>query len=231
MGLSPRFKHCATISILAELTSVVGDRMRASVLTVLAASVLAVLSGCSHPAFTGTLNETGSGGPTPPAGAPNVTSLNPSSVTAGGPAFTLTVGGVNFAPGDSVIWGGVTGCIPISTYISSTEMQAQIPAPCIAQPGGVGVEVEPANPAPLQFGGEFTVTAPPAPGSAGFTVTHVSIQANDMVWDPTSQQIYLSVASANGTNGSTITALNPLNGQLGISQNAGGEPHRLAVCC
>lgn len=67
-------------------------------------------------------------------------------------------------------------------------------------------------------------------GNSAFTMSKIDIQANDMVWDPTSQQIYLSVISGNGTNGNTITTLDPSTGQFGISQSASSDPdHRLAL--
>lgn len=50
-----------------------------------------------------------------------------------------------------------------------------------------------------------------------------------MVWDPVSQQIYLSVASASGSNASTVTALNPQTAVLGSSVSPGDEPGTLAL--
>ena len=154
-----------------------------------------------------------------------VTSLSPASVAAGGPAFTLTVTGKNFAPSMTVGGIGTTG----TTYVSSTEMQAQVPASAIASPGTVTVIAVTSPPSTLNFGASFTITNAAAPGDSGFSISNVAIQANDMVWDPTSQQMYLSVLGSNGTNGNTITSLNPANAQLGISQAAGGTPDKLAI--
>ena len=126
----------------------------------------------------------------------------------------MTVGGI-----------GTTG----TTYVSSTEMQAQVPASAIASPGTVTVIAVTSPPSTLNFGASFTITNAAAPGDSGFSISNVAIQANDMVWDPTSQQMYLSVLGSNGTNGNTITALNPANAQLGISQAAGGTPDKLAI--
>ncbi len=135
--------------------------------------------------------------------------------------FTLTVNGVNFTSSTVVVWNGTD---LTTTQVSSTELQAQIPASLIAVPNTVTVSVTPAE--TINYVATFTITPTPL---AGNTVTAVDIQANDMVWDPVSQQIYLSVSSSNGANGDTITALNPSTGQLGISQNAGGEPDMLAL--
>jgi IPT/TIG domain len=185
----------------------------------------ALLSGCGSQ-FNGAANTGGGAGPTPPAGSPTITSLSPSTAVAGGPSFTVTVTGTNFASTDTVEWNFT----PLSsTYISPTEMQAQVPASLIATPGGVSVIVATVPPQTMNFGGSFTIEVPPLSGNTEFTLTTVQIEANDMVWDPVSQQIYLSVPSSNGTNGNSITALNPSSGQLGVSQPAGSSPDRLAV--
>jgi hypothetical protein len=154
-----------------------------------------------------------------------VTAVSPASVVAGGPAFTLTVTGKNFAQGMTVGGIGTTS----TTYVSSTEMQAQVPASAIANPGSLTIIAVTSPPSTLNFGATFTITVPPLSGNSGFTVSNVAIQANDMVWNPSTQQIYLSVLGSNGTNGNTITALNPANAQLGVSQAAGGTPDKLAI--
>jgi IPT/TIG domain len=57
-------------------------------------------------------------------GAPTLTSISPTSVTAGGPAFTLTAVGTNFASNAVVLWNGAT---LTTTVVSGTEVQAAIP--------------------------------------------------------------------------------------------------------
>ncbi|MDQ2833132.1 MAG: hypothetical protein M3Y50_05170, partial [Acidobacteriota bacterium] len=56
-----------------------------------------------------------------------------------------------------------------------------------------------------------------------------AVAANDMAWDQMDQQFYLSVASANGIDANSITALNPQTGVLGASIATGSEPGKLAV--
>lgn len=192
------------------------------VLTVL---VLDGLAGCGGAKFTGTLCET-CGTPEPPAGTPYITSVNPASVVAGDPTFTLAVTGKNFQPNTTVLWGGQDQSLA-TTYMSSTELTAQVPASLIANPGSISIIPSPVT--TLNFGAALTITVPPLSGNTAFTVSSVSIQANDMALDLSSQQIYLSVASSNSTNADTIIALNPATGQFGVAQNAGGEPHHLAV--
>jgi hypothetical protein len=74
---------------------------------------------------------------------PSMTSLSPSSATAGGPGFTLTVTGANFVPGSVVRWNGVSRP---TTYVRSTQLQAAIPASDISSAGTAQVTVF--NPAP-----------------------------------------------------------------------------------
>ena len=73
-----------------------------------------------------------------PAGTPSVTSLAPSTITAGGASFMLTVNGSNFGAGSQVQWNGTS--LP-TTVVSATELQAQVDASLIASPGIVAVTV------------------------------------------------------------------------------------------
>jgi hypothetical protein len=77
---------------------------------------------------------------------PAITSLNPTSTTALGAAFTLTVNGTNFISGSSnsvVRWNGTDRT---TTYVSTTQLTATITAADIATGGTVAVTVF--NPTP-----------------------------------------------------------------------------------
>ena len=74
---------------------------------------------------------------------PVLNSLNPSSAIAGGPAFTLTVGGNNFASGSIVAWNGVNRT---TTFVSSSQLTAAIPAADIVALGTASINV--LNPGP-----------------------------------------------------------------------------------
>src|SRR5579862_2378339 len=72
-----------------------------------------------------------------------VSSLSPTSAVAGGPAFTLTVTGQNFTPQSSVLWNGN---FHPTTYLSATQLSAQIATADIATAGSVPVSVsDPVN--------------------------------------------------------------------------------------
>jgi len=97
---------------------------------------------------------------------PNETSLSPSNTAAGGPGFQLTVGGTNFVQGSVVSWNDSPRT---TTYVSSTQLQAQILASDIATVGYYKVRVN--NPPP--GGGNsnrmtFTVNNP-VPGIGSLT--------------------------------------------------------------
>ena len=72
-----------------------------------------------------------------PAG-PTLTTLSPSSAAAGGPDFTLTVNGSNFASGSVVRWNGADRP---TTFVSATRLNATIPAADIAAAGTASVTV------------------------------------------------------------------------------------------
>jgi len=77
----------------------------------------------------------------PATTGPTISSLNPSSATAGGAAFTLTVNGTNFVNGSTVRWNGANRT---TTYVSATQLKAAITAADIAKAGTAAVTV--ANP-------------------------------------------------------------------------------------
>ena len=87
-----------------------------------------------------------------------ITSLSPSSATAGGAAFTLTVNGTNFLPTSLVNFNGAPRT---TTFVSSTQITAEITAADIAVAGTPSVTVT--NPAPgggISAGATFTVNNP-----------------------------------------------------------------------
>jgi hypothetical protein len=74
---------------------------------------------------------------------PHITSISPTTLTEGGPAFTLTVNGTGFIQNDSIVWNGDTGPFPggIATFVSSTQLTIAVPAQAIAYPGSAEIQV------------------------------------------------------------------------------------------
>src|SRR5580658_2976695 len=70
--------------------------------------------------------------------SPSISSLSPSPVTVGGPAFTLTVTGSNFVAASTVQWNGSNRT---TTYVSATQLTASINAADISMTGNVTVAV------------------------------------------------------------------------------------------
>jgi len=100
--------------------------------------------------------------------APTITSLSPSSASAGGAAFSLTVNGTGFISSSVVNWNGAARS---TTYIRATQLTVAIAAADIVSAGTAQVTVF--NPAPgggTSAAAAFTINAPnPVP-----TITSLS---------------------------------------------------------
>jgi hypothetical protein len=71
------------------------------------------------------------------AASARLNSLTPTGVTAGSPAFTLKVAGAGFKAGATVLFDDA----PLATtFVSATEVQADVPAALVAAPGLHGVQ-------------------------------------------------------------------------------------------
>ena len=89
--------------------------------------------------------------------APTISSLNPNSATAGGAAFNLTVAGTGFVSGAVVQFGGTN---LTTTFTSSTQLTAAVPASAIASAGTIQVTVS--NPGgAVSTSATFTINNPP----------------------------------------------------------------------
>ena len=89
---------------------------------------------------------------------PAITSLSPTTATAGGAAFTLTVNGTNFVSSSVVNFNGTAAT---TTFVNSTQVTASITAAQIATAGTFNVTVT--NPAPgggTSGNSPFTVNNP-----------------------------------------------------------------------
>ncbi len=111
-----------------------------------------------------------------------------------------------------------------TSYLSDSYLEAQVPASNLSNPGVAEVVV--VNPGP---GGGSSTSLQFAINGFSYTPLVVSQLANDMVWDPLNQVIYLSVPSLASANGNTIAVLNPTSGSIQSTQFAGSEPDALAI--
>lgn len=95
----------------------------------------------------------------PPA-PPVIAALSPPGVAAGGPAFTLTVTGSNFAEGATIHWNGAGRT---TTLVSSAELRAAIAAVDIASVGAARITVVNLASGATSAGVSFTIGAPATP--------------------------------------------------------------------
>lgn len=165
---------------------------------------------------------------------PAISSLSPSSATAGGAAFTLTVTGSNFVSGSTVNWNGSA---LTTTYVGGTQLTAQVPATALVSAGSANVSV--INPTPgggTSGTSTFSINNPVAVltsispasaivGGAAFTLT---VSGSSLVSGATvnwngaalttsfvsSSKVTAQVPATNiaSTGTATVTVLNPTPG-------------------
>ncbi|MDQ3060367.1 MAG: IPT/TIG domain-containing protein [Pseudomonadota bacterium] len=194
---------------------------------------------------------------------PSISSMTPTSATAGGPAFSLAVTGTNFVNGASVRWNGSNRP---TTFVSATQLTAAIPASDIAAAGTAQVSVF--NPAPgggASLSLAFAINAPtqnnPAPvlssiapasaeaGGPAFTLTATGsgfVAASKVHWNGTartttfvsatqlSAQIAASDIAAAGTAQVTVVTPTPGGGTsvqkaFTITSGSGGGSNPVPV--
>jgi hypothetical protein len=136
---------------------------------------------------------------------PTVSTLSPPSATAGTGAFQITVVGANFQSNSYVAWNGIA---LTTTFSSSTQLSATVPASFIAVPAPVYVYV--VNPGPVQSNFlPFTILAAP-----------LSIVASALPPATTGQPYSATLTTTGGTPPFVWSASGAL--PPGLSFSAGG---------
>ena len=90
---------------------------------------------------------------------PDITSISPATRTATAPAFTITVNGANFLNNMVVRWNATSLA---TSFVSATQLTAQVPASLIATPGSATVSVVTADNVVSPHPQTFTVLPRPA---------------------------------------------------------------------
>jgi len=121
---------------------------------------------------------------------PAVGSLSPSSATAGGAAFTLTVNGSSFVNGSTVRFGGTARA---TTFVASTQLTVAIPASDIATAGTRSVMVTNPTPGGGTSAAGFTVSSG-AGGSAGYALRF----HGNGVWAPDRDRVKIRIDNPPG---------------------------------
>lgn len=165
--------------------------------------------------------------------APNITSISPTSATAGAGAFTLTVNGAGFG-GDSAV--SFNGTAVTTTVVNSNQVTAAVTANLIATPGAYPVTVTSAS--VTSNSATFTVNAPPPPppsitsisptstavGSAAFTLTvNGSNFGGDSVVNFNGTALTTTVVSASQVTASVPANLVTSTGTLPVTVSSGGN--------
>jgi uncharacterized repeat protein (TIGR01451 family) len=147
--------------------------------------------------------------------APLITSISPNLVQAGSVAFTLTITGTGFNP-SSIVSLGANALT--TTYVSSAQVTASVPASAIANYGWAAVTVS--NPSP---GGGVSSVVP-------LTIYDlVNVPANSILFDPFGQSLYATVpGTATGITGNSVVAINPFTGAVGTPVAVGSQPTVMA---
>jgi trimeric autotransporter adhesin len=142
---------------------------------------------------------------------PFISGISPNFVQAGAADFTLTVNGAGFN-NTSIVDLGTT---PLTTtYVSSSQLTATVPAAQIANYGWAAITVN--NPAP---GGGTSALAP-------LTIyAIVNVPANSILFDPYSQLLYATVPSTATTlTGDSVVTIDPVTATIGTPVAVGSQP-------
>lgn len=158
---------------------------------------------------------------------PTIASMSPSAATAGGPAFTLTINGANYVSGAGATVARWDEIALATTFVSSTQVTAAIPASLIANPESASITVNtaggPSDPAAFPVISKPTITTSTLPN--GQTGTPYSGAINVSGGGP--NYVWTVNGTAVPTNGTTVaigtSGLNVHN-TGGFTLSIGGTP-------
>jgi hypothetical protein len=139
---------------------------------------------------------------------PTITSINPSTVTVGSPAFVLTVTGTNY---------NATSTVSVNTFAlvpssqTATQLQVTVPANLVTTAGSLPVQVinRSAPGGPLPSNTIMLTVAPPAPSPVLTSVTPAFPVRGE-------SQVLMTLVGANFRPGATVVISPPL-ASLGAS--------------
>src|SRR6185437_9424520 len=165
--------------------------------------------------------------------APAITLVTPGSAVAGGADFTLTVSGTGFRSGAMVLFNGTA---LTTTFVSETELQAQVTAAQIASTGAVNITV--VNPITTTAARGLAAVGPTSnsfsfftgtTAGAGFAFTVISQASRDIALNSAQQVIYASVPGATTTAPGAISVINLSTASVSSSQATGPNPGILSI--
>lgn len=176
------------------------------------------------------------------SGAPAITQLSPSTVTAGSSGFTLTITGTGFQQGSVIDWDGTA---LTTTFSSSTQLTAQVPASLVTSLGtasvsvvnsGVSSNTESLTISPVTTLTLQTTSTPTEPSSVGVTLGSAATVALNgtltLSFTPsvsglpagyTDPNLQFSCTGATCTNGNTVLNFTVPANQASVSPLPGGS--------
>jgi hypothetical protein len=151
---------------------------------------------------------------------PVIQSISDPAVTAGSPAFPLTIQATGMVSGTQINLNGV----PVPPPYSTNPLQVEIPASALAQVGNVTVTLS--NPAP---GGGTSNTATIKVIAGSNYLRTVNLPTNALLWNSQQNVIYAAIPAIAITNASNVVAIDPASGNVIASVPMPAEPTQLAI--
>jgi hypothetical protein len=146
---------------------------------------------------------------------PVFTAIAPESATVGSPDLVLTVSGSEFQPIATVYWNYQP---LVTTYRSSTELQAAVPASLLVRESSPTVYVANGTSSYGANSMAFTVL----PVSSGMIVRNLS--SMDIAWDAHSSRLYAPVWSMDPRYANSVVAIDPASGSISKVAGVGADP-------
>ena len=179
---------------------------------------LLVIEGCG-----GGNGHGGSGTPPPPPG-PTLSSIVPSSVVAGASGLLVQANGTDFATSSTVQWNGSS---LQTTFVSSTQLTALIPASDLASVGTAQVSISDHIAGVGNSGNlPFTIAAPLVEST---WVRALNYTPKDIAWDAVHGKLLASMGTGDATNPNTLLVINPISGKVETTVHTGNNPNLLSI--
>jgi hypothetical protein len=146
---------------------------------------------------------------------PSTTGVSPNAILQGSPAQAITVFGTGFFQTSRI---SVQGTQLATTYLGETALSAKVPVGKLKNLGELLVQV--VTPAP---GGGISNSTPIS------VYQDLPINANGLVYEPYTQQLYASIGSYATVNPNTIVSIDPVTQAMGTPIAVGGGPNHLGL--
>ena len=151
---------------------------------------------------------------------PAIQSLSIPMVTAGSPAFNLTINATGVVSDTQVNVNGE----PVTSSSYTGSITVPIAANLLAQVGTLSISLT--NPAP---GGGTSNTATLNVIAGSNFLRTVNLPANALVWNPQQKVIYAAIPASSSSNASSVVAIDPASGNIVATEQMPGEPTLLAL--